>query len=233
MPVNCRCGESRAASASARSAATRKRRWVIDWRRPRLAATSARSDLGMRVQPVADLARLARQRLGRPGRHDQQLRPGSCRGRRATVVAGGSSSTTWAFVPPTPNELTPARRGPSPTRPRARGVVDVERAALEVDRRVGPAEVAALGGSVRAVQRQHRLDQAGDAGGRVEVADVGLDRAERAEAAVRRCRAGTPASAPRPRSGRRAACRCRGPRRSRSCRASTPATASASATTSA
>ena len=28
--------------------------------------------------------------------------------------AGASSSTTWAFVPPTPSELTPARRGASP-----------------------------------------------------------------------------------------------------------------------
>ena len=26
--------------------------------------------------------------------------------------SGGSSTTTWAFTPPSPNELTPARRGP-------------------------------------------------------------------------------------------------------------------------
>ena len=30
------------------------------------------------------------------------------------AVSGVSSSTTWALVPPTPNELTPARRGSAP-----------------------------------------------------------------------------------------------------------------------
>ena len=34
-------------------------------------------------------------------------------------TVGASSSTRWAFVPPTPNELTPARLGNSP---RAHGV---------------------------------------------------------------------------------------------------------------
>ena len=36
----------------------------------------------------------------------------SCRGRAAAVAdnSGASSSTTWAFVPPIPKELTPARR---------------------------------------------------------------------------------------------------------------------------
>jgi hypothetical protein len=28
------------------------------------------------------------------------------------IPAGGSATTTWQFVPPIPNELTPARRGP-------------------------------------------------------------------------------------------------------------------------
>ena len=42
------------------------------------------------------------------------------------------------------------------------------------------------------LQRQHGLDQAGDAGGRVEVADVGLDRADGAVAASRRAGAERP-----------------------------------------
>ena len=35
----------------------------------------------------------------------------SCRAARSPARAGASSTTTCAFVPPTPNELTPARRG--------------------------------------------------------------------------------------------------------------------------
>ena len=87
-----------------------------------------------------------------------------------------------------------------------------------------------LGGISRCRSASDRLDQARDAGRGVEVADVGL---HRADARRSRCASVVCAerlrSAPRPRSGRRAACRCRAPRRSRSCPASTPATASASA----
>ena len=64
------------------------------------------------------------------------------------------------------------------------------------------------------LERQHGLDQPGDAGGRLEVADVGLDRADRRPARSGRRRAPPPAR--RPRSDRRATCRCRAPRRSRS-----------------
>ena len=37
----------------------------------------------------------------------------SCQGREAagSPAAGASSRITWALVPPTPKELTPARRG--------------------------------------------------------------------------------------------------------------------------
>ena len=42
-----------------------------------------------------------------------------------------------------------------------------------------------LGGKRLVLERERRLDQPGDAGGRVEVADVALDRADRAEAASR------------------------------------------------
>ena len=37
-----------------------------------------------------------------------------CRNDWDGVGAGASSNTTWAFVPPIPNELTPARRGSAP-----------------------------------------------------------------------------------------------------------------------
>ncbi|MCY1228601.1 hypothetical protein D9M72_409250 [compost metagenome] len=60
--------------------------------------------------------------------------------------------------------------------------VHVERAAREVDLRIGFLEMQAR--RQRAVaQRHRRLDEPCDAGRRVEVADVGLDRPDRAEAA--------------------------------------------------
>ena len=74
-----------------------------------------------------------------------------------------------------------------------------------------------FGGICRCVQRQRRLDQAGDAGGGLEVADVRLHRAEEA-AAGRRARPSARARAPSARGLDRVAeraCRCRGPRRSR------------------
>ena len=92
--------------------------------------------------------------------------------------------------------------------------VDVERARARSRSAGSGVSKCRLGGISPVLQREHRLDQAGDAGGGVEVADVGLDRAEGAEAPVGAVRRGTPGSAPRPRSDRRAACRCRGPRRS-------------------
>ena len=64
-------------------------------------------------------------------------------------------------------------------------------------------------------QREGRLDQAGDAGGPVEVAEVGLDRADQQRLARERPAAARPA-----RRRRRARCRCRAPRCSRCRRAS-------------
>ena len=48
--------------------------------------------------------------------------------RRGRTGAGASSSTTWAFVPPMPSELTPARRGARRRRPGGERVLDAERA---------------------------------------------------------------------------------------------------------
>ena len=87
----------------------------------------------------------------------------------------------------------------------------------QIERGVGRCEVDQRR-QLALLQRQHGLDEAGDAGGGVEVADVGLQRTERQKPPRRRPR-GRPASARRSRSGRRAACRCRGPRRRRCCAA--------------
>ena len=76
----------------------------------------------------------------------------------------------------------PRRR---PRRPGAQPVVRRRTGCARSRARVGLAKCR-LGGIDAVPQRQHRLDQPGDAGGGVEVADVGLDRAERAEAARRR-----------------------------------------------
>ena len=91
---------------------------------------------------------------------------------------------------------------------------DEEGRALQRMRGLSRAEVQVLGDRL-VLERQHRLDQAGDARRRLQVADVRLHRAERAARAVRPRRCPAPRAAPRPRSGRRAACRCRAPRRSR------------------
>ena len=128
------------------------------------------------------------QRGRRARREDQQL-PAGATAPAGAGAAGASSRTTWALVPPMPNELTPARRGAPSARPRAQLGVDVERARREVDLRVGRLEVQARRDLPGARSASDGLDQAGDAGRGVEVADVGLDRAEGAEAACARCRA--------------------------------------------
>ena len=55
---------------------------------------------------------------------------------RLRQLPRASSTTRCAFVPPTPNELTPARRGDAVSLPRLERRRHVERAAGEVDRRV-------------------------------------------------------------------------------------------------
>ena len=82
-------------------------------------------------------------------------------------------------------DARPARRGA--LRPLFQARVDVERALLEVDLRVWPIEVQARRQASMA-KCQRRLDDARDAGGGVKVPDVGLDRADGAEAAARRAR---------------------------------------------
>ncbi len=63
--------------------------------------------------------------------------------------------------------------------PRQQLGVDVERAAVQADPRVGPLEVQG-GRQLTVLHGQHTLDQSGDSGGGVEVSDVGLGRPDSA-----------------------------------------------------
>src|SRR6185312_5679737 len=73
-------------------------------------------------------------------------------------------------------------------RPLGQRLADAEGPGGEIDLRVGRREVEALGdGPV--LEHEHRLDEPGDAGRRIEVADVALDRAE--DARLPRLRAET------------------------------------------
>ncbi len=155
---------------------------------------------------------------------------GGVRWSRSRPARRGASAPTitWALVPLRPNELTPATR---PVAARAHGVGSVGTA-------IGSCSAAMCGLSCvevqvrrdRAVlQHQHDLDQAGDAGRRLEVAEVGLDRAEQQRSLGVATPAQHGAERAAPRSDRRAACRCRGPRRSRPHVGATPASASAAA----
>ena len=111
----------------------------------------------------------------------------SC-GRRATgptARRGGASSTIDVGVGAAGAEAGDAgdARAARPGLPRAQLGVDEERAVREVGLRVGLLEVEA-GRDLAVLQRQHRLDERGDAGGLAGVADVRLQRTDRAELPV-------------------------------------------------
>ena len=82
-----------------------------------------------------------------------------------------------ALVPLNPNELTPASRGRASVWPRLPGRRHLEPV-------VGPGDMPARRVEMQmwrnpfVLQGQHHLDHAGDAGRRLEVADIGLDRAD-------------------------------------------------------
>ena len=134
--------------------------------RPRAPACRARKSSQRSRQ------RAQRRRALRRQRQQQQIVVGGrCAG--AGAARGASSTITWALVPPTPNELTPAQRGCAP---RGHGV-----SAVGIASRVPSSEMCGLScGEVHlrrnrlVLQRQHGLDQAGHAGGGFEMADVGL-----------------------------------------------------------
>ena len=153
-----RCARRRAGSAVAVGQRCRRR-----------AAPAPRSASGVRADSGSTCSG-ARSRAGRPARHG-----------RAPPRA-----MTCALVPLKPNELTPARRGASP-RGQARPSAATAHRIARPRRCAGSAVVKCrCGGMLLVLQRQDDLDQAGDAGGRLEVADVGLHRADHSGASAAR-----------------------------------------------
>ena len=93
------------------------------------------------------------------------------------ACGGGSARTRWQLVPPMPNELTPATSGRSPP-----GQGAVSRTTRRLRSASGIAGFGGskcrLGGQLAVLDGEHHLEQAGDAGGALQVADVGLHRAD-------------------------------------------------------
>ena len=151
---------------------------------------------GHRGGPVNPASWLAAAGPGRvPGRHLHQ-RPPSPRERprlgsgllRPWPRPGEASMTKWALVPLIPNDLTPAIRG--------RPTGGARSALLPPGRTRGYGRWAPevqVGRDLAWLNHQHRLDQPGDARGRLEVAEVRLDRTEHAAEA-----AGRPVASTRP-----------------------------------
>ena len=90
--------------------------------------------------------------------------------------AGGSASTTWALVPPNPNEFTPTTRRSQAGNGRP-VVGDVDLEVREARRRWWVRQMQ-IGRDVAVLEHQRRLDQPGHACAGLEVADVGLDRSD-------------------------------------------------------
>ena len=192
----------------------------------------------MRAPRIRRVADIARARSGRSSPDTPHTAAASCPQRRALLRrqrqhvrgrsvrppvasgAGASSTITCAFVPLKPNELTPAHaagpRGQTASSRRQR------RSAFAPTAMCGLSSGSAGGRESRRAAAQDHLDQARDAGRRLQVADVGLDRADQQRTRSARLRAIAPRRAPAPRSGRRAGCRCRAPRRSRPRRVARP-----------
>ena len=139
--------------------------------------------------PAAAAAAAGRRRGGRAGR-----RHWCRRSRRSSPRSPAPRARPRAAAPAPPGRGVRARR----SRSAGLGVPECSEA-----------------GICPLLQHQHGLQQAGDAGGRLEVADVGLDRADRQRRRAR-CR---PMAAPIAPASSRVAdlrCRCHAPRSSRS-----------------
>ncbi len=103
----------KAATASAASAQTSARRWANPCRPTRKVwATSASGTSGWAARNSARFRVAASSAAADRADQTSKLLEGC--GRARSGNAGASSSTTCALVPPMPNELTPARRGPRP-----------------------------------------------------------------------------------------------------------------------
>ena len=153
---------------------------------PRAVMIERVGDVGQRHTGAGALHPVGQHR--RPRRHP--LGP-SCPRPPACVTAGpapaadtgaGSgpcSSTTCAFVPPRPNDDTPARRGPSQSGHGARSV--------GTNNRVGDASIAGFhcaklrfGGIWPRCTAKHGLDEPRNPGGRLQMADIRLHRPQSA-----------------------------------------------------
>ena len=193
-------------SAGRRRARERRLAILCPRRRPASrSASCARSSRRAR-QPVSEDARgrrwrcSARSASGTSGSRRPGARPSAWPARAAPSVglaprasAGGAAArsaiaapcrlaappraTTWALVPLKPNELTPATRG---WPPRGHGVGRVGIASgVPSSAMCGlSCSKCRCGGIAPCSQRPARLDQAGHAGRRFEVADVRLHRAD-------------------------------------------------------
>ena len=103
-------------------------------------------------------------------------------GAAGSGTSGGCSTSTCALLPLNPNALTPGppRRGPAePLPPLGR---PPDRQPVPVDVRRGP--VHAVRRELAVVERQHHLEQPGDARRGLEVPDVGLGRADQQPASA-------------------------------------------------
>ena len=173
---------SGAAGAGARAGAGLRRGRPATW-----ASTSASSRPPSTSAPRSGALRAggrAGARSGAPGPRCRAT-PGTCGGGEDPGGSGGAGrgraprATTWKLVPPKPKALTPPRRTP----PARLGPV----AQLGVDARTGrcPSRRSGwgrtkfrLGGEHLSCSERDHLEQPGGAGGGLEVADVGLHRAE-------------------------------------------------------
>ena len=153
--------------------------------RPSSAKDSAGDAASVRpLDPVAQVGGVGgveQQQLGvLAGRRRRRVRASS---RRAGSGPGACSSAMWVLMPPKPIAETPARTGwPAGQGSASRGTCSGGVGAGQQRVRV------AVAGGRRdhlVVHRQRGLDQPGDAGGGLGVADVALDRAERGRSASR------------------------------------------------
>ncbi len=117
------------------------------------------------------------------GRSSGRLR--RSRSARFAASAGASSRITCALVPEMPNELTPAWRGRPRRSPRATAAAGPPRPPAAASQSMcgfGSASCAASPAAPRGGAQCDHLRHARQAGRRLEVADVGLQRAPRAAA---------------------------------------------------
>ena len=128
-------------------------------------------------------------------------------------TAGASSRTTWALVPPTPNELTPARRTPSHSHgPYSLRTTKGPRSRCSSGLGLVKCRVP---GIARCLRQRIVLIKLAIPAADLQVTDVGLDRAEDSMGQVwTRSKHRMPVAALRSRSGHRAACPFRGSRHS-------------------